>query len=130
MGKKARQRVERQGAYDWVNKEVSKWQEVVSQEAQSRTLDLTEPAYVTTTIDQFINNDHLSDLQKKVNNIVQHPEDDEEIEETGLSDRVGTRSRLMYLHQKQKRQAKIKSKLYHKRKKRQREKAPEEEEDD
>lgn len=99
MGKKARQRVEREAAYDWVNKEVNKWQEVVAQESQMRTLDLQQPAYITTTIEQFTNNPRPSALQQEIGEIFHEP-DEEEPEETGLSDRIGARSRLMYEYQK------------------------------
>mmetsp|Transcript_25509 Transcript_25509/g.44444 ORF Transcript_25509/g.44444 Transcript_25509/m.44444 type:complete len:489 (+) Transcript_25509:3996-5462(+) len=113
LGKPARAKIERQSAYAVANKEIEKWKEVVQQNRNVETLDLTQPAPPSATLESIVVSEERSKLQKAIDQalgISAEPEKEEEV----VAGRAQHRSKLFYAYLKQKRIAKIKSKLYHK----------------
>lgn len=113
LGKPARARIERQSAYAVASKEIDKWNEVVQQNRNLETLDLTVPAPPSATLESIVVSEERSSLQKAIDQalgITAEPEKEEEI----VATRAQHRSKLFHAYLKQKRISKIKSKLYHK----------------
>jgi U3 small nucleolar RNA-associated protein 14 len=113
LGKPARARIERQSAYAVASKEINKWNEVVQQNRNLETLDLTKQQPPSATLESIVVTEERSSLQKAIDQALGITAEPER-EETVSSGRAQQRSKLFHAYLKQKRISKIKSKLYHK----------------
>ncbi|CAG9312454.1 unnamed protein product [Blepharisma stoltei] len=112
----AQNKLERKAAYNLATKEISKWQETVTANKNAPQLDLTNEPLPRPSIDTIVKNGERNSMQKEIDQalgITYHDSGSEE--ETNITgQRAKLRSQMFHQYLKQKRIAKIKSKLYHK----------------
>ena len=105
--------MERKAAYKVASTEISSWQDTISSNRSSRQVDLTAPLPALLTLEQITTDLQTSGFRSEVNKALGLGQagDSEQVES---SMRSKVRSDRFHEYQKQKRTAKIKSKLYHK----------------
>lgn len=94
---------------------MSDWQDIIASNRTARQIDLTHELPPPTTLEQITKDPKPEGLRKEIGQALGLPEeDDEQIEPSSTNQKAKMRSEMFHQHQKQKRIAKIKSKLYHK----------------
>ena len=109
----AHKSLERQAAYNVASKEISEWQDIITSNRSAKQLDLRHELPPLPTI-ELVTKDHSTEgLHYEVNQALGITDTAEpDFDNTGEKSKL--RSEMFYQYQKQKRIAKIKSKLYHK----------------
>ena len=115
--KHTQEKLEKEAAYDLANTEISKWQETVSSNRSAAQLDLTRDQVPLPTLEAIASAPSDNPLRGQIDKALGVSQEVEVIDNS--KERAKNRSDMFHQYLKQKRTAKIKSKLYHKIKKKQ-----------
>jgi U3 small nucleolar RNA-associated protein 14 len=113
IGSVAHKSLERQAAYKIASKEISEWQDTINSNRTAKQLDLTKELPPVPTIEVLTKDPNTDALRQEINEALNIP-DTIEPNIDNLPQKSKLRSQMFHQYQKQKRIAKIKSKLYHK----------------